>query len=394
MKGQIFEMMGFVILAVAVIVTIVMMRVYLVSSFGKAYISVAERQTIEETRAGVTSLFFMTEEKSGKSMQELIGIASVLGDTKINFGPVVGEVDVAKELEWRMNAMYGRGKWFIRVPYPTIAPDIQIVFVIDTSASLCDDIEELSIGLPNLIERLESIGKKVSATIYLLAGGAPCCNFTIACDKFPESDTLHCMSISRGDCSDVQTDEDWGNGLVCAIKEGPKEGWEEFSVKLGIPISDEVPLGSECLGANYCCANNPNAYRAQYVSLQNGIKSAVDNSVFIFPIKANTCGTICLMQGTTKRTVFTSTQCDCSNLVTSYMTEIATKTGGKMYSLREASDIIEAINDIVESINPKRKPQLEIGTQIPITKNVRAVNAPIAVPSLGVHTVANIYVWA
>lgn len=409
MKGQAFEIMGFLILSVTIIVVVVMMRIYLVGGFYKAFQSIQERHEIERLHAGVNSVFFTTEEKSGKSIQELISMAALKGDSKLNLGSNVGEIDLAKELEWRFDAIYGKGNWNLHVEYPKIAPDIQIVFVVDTSASLCDDIEELSKGLPNLIKNMKTYGeKKVFATIYLLEGGLPCCGFTIACEKFEQSIYLNCMSISRNECKGLSgqvispvsnqpmTEEDWGHGLACAIEEGPKEGWEEFSIKIGIPVSDELPMGSECLGQGYCCANSPGSYRAQYNSLQSGIQKAKDYNVTLFPIKTKPCGNICYNDPDYgKRTVSTELQCACSNLLSQYMDEAAKKTGGKMYELKDSSEIVASVTEIINSVTPKRKPSLEVGTPVPIGKiYVPAVDIPISIPSIGIHTVASVKKWS
>jgi len=401
MKGQVFEIFGFLILAIAILAVIVLMRVNVAGSIGKTFLSITDRQYSEGVRAGINALLFTTEEKTGKSLLELIGISSYTGKNKIDFGKKVGEVDVEKELEWRFDAIYGKGHWQINVPYPNISKDIQIVFVIDTSASLCDDIKNLANNLPDMIEKLRKSGRRVSATIYLLSGGAPCCDYTISCDKFPTKSYLHCTNLARAECKSLQTgegqmqtEEDWGHGLVCAAETGPKEGWQKFSVRVGIPISDELPMGSECNGQNYCCVSNRGAYSAQDDSLQAGIKASIENGMRVFPIKANPCGTICGIYQGGQDTVFTKTQCDCSSLVTDFMNDIADKTNGKMFELSDASDMPRALREIMISAQETRGKTFTLGSPQPALKNIRAVTFLVPLPLPGIYAKAYFYEWA
>jgi len=403
MKGQVFEIMGFLVLAIAILAVIVLVRVNLAGSIGKTFLSIAERQESEGVRAGVNALLYSTEEKTGKSLLELIGVATYVGQTKIDFGKKVGDIDVEKEVQWRFDAIYGKGHWLLDVPYPNVSKDIQIVFVIDTSASLCDDIKSLALNLPDMIEKLRKSGRRVSATIYLLPGGAPCCDYTISCDKFPEKSYLHCTTMSRLECKSAinrvgqyETEEDWGHGMACAAESGPKEGWEKFSVRVGIPISDEITEGSECgsLSSFHCCSSNEAT--EQHKSLEAGITGAISYGVKVFPIKANPCGTICSYQGEPPRqqTDFTQLQCDCSSLVSDFMNEIATKTGGKMYELSSASDMPRALREIMVSNQETAGKTFTVGSDKPALKNIRAVTFLVPLPLPGIYTKAYFYEWS
>jgi hypothetical protein len=404
-KAVMFETMSFLILSIAIIGVIILLRFYLVGGAGRSFGIIIDRHVQEGVQAGANSVLYSTEEGTGRTMLEMIGIASYVGNDTVDFGPVVGKINVRKELEWRFDKIYGKGKWYVKVPYPKIDPDIQVVFVIDTSTSLCDDVEEMAKNLPFLIEDLRKT-RKVSATIYLLLGGASCCRTgthedlgPIACSKFPEKEYLHCSGLNAAVCRKLaggggQREEDYGNGIACAAEIGPKEGWKDFAVKVAIPLSDELPQGSECMGGNTCCANNPGAYQAQHIALENGIKAAQNKSMIVFPMKGNPCGTICSNFGGRVYEQFTQLQCDCSSLVTQFMTEMANATGGKMFDLKDPKDVVNAVKDAITSVTPKREPQLEAGTQPPAGVDLRAVTVPVPVSLAGKYTTAYIYEWS
>ena len=96
-KGIVFEMLGFVILAIAIIGVIIFLRTYLVGPYGRSFITVSERHELEGFKAGANSVLKTTEPRSGKTIEELIGIAAYVGNTTVDFGPgVVGSFKASK----------------------------------------------------------------------------------------------------------------------------------------------------------------------------------------------------------------------------------------------------------------------------------------------------------
>ncbi|PIW40938.1 MAG: hypothetical protein COW21_04525, partial [Candidatus Aenigmarchaeota archaeon CG15_BIG_FIL_POST_REV_8_21_14_020_37_27] len=71
MKGQTLEMLGFLILSVAVIGIIIFMRTYLAGSYGKTLSSLTERQETEGMRSGLNTILQTTDPKTGRKMEEL-----------------------------------------------------------------------------------------------------------------------------------------------------------------------------------------------------------------------------------------------------------------------------------------------------------------------------------
>jgi hypothetical protein len=413
MKGQVFEILSFLILAIAIIGVIILMRIYLIGGFGKTFVNLAERHENEGVRAGVNALLATTEERTGKTELELMGISAYIGNSTIYFGPTIGSIDIKKDLTWRFDAEFGKGHWSIRVPYPDIVPDIQIVMVEDTSSSLCYSIAVLSQKLPQLIEQMRMNGTKVTFTLYMLPGSVQCCNgFTIACvpSQFPEKAYFHCRGIEtiQGECPgiSVHTEEDYGDGLACAIKAGPVEKWKTGSIKIAIGSSDELSIGSECGGSDGCCPPLSN-YQAAINSGNLAINASLEKQVPLYMIQAidwedqarTKCGSVCLYQGSQQITASLgppNPQCACTDLVTEFQQNLANATGGQAYTLSSisAQDVMDKIQDIIRNQKKDRLPVLEVGTQIPPGKNIRAVTIPIPVSLAGVYTTAYIYEWS
>ncbi len=416
MKGQVFETLSFLVLAIAIIGIIILMRIYLVGGFGKTFINLAERQQDQGVSAGVNALLATTEERTGKTQIELIGTSAYVGNTTINFGPTVGFVDVAKDLMWRFDALFGKNHWHIKVPYPDITPDIQIVMVLDSSSSMCYSIPVISQKLPQVVDALRQSGKKVSVTLYMLPGSVQCCNgFVISCSptEFPEKPYFHCRGIEtiQDQCAaklpsggQIQTDEDYGDGLACAIQTGPVEGWKRGSIKIAIGASDELSLGSECGGGLSCCPTL-SAYPPAIQSGQNAVNASLENNVPLYLIqpidfvdKARTqCGSICFYDGSSQYTAtLNDPQCKCTDVVTQYQQGLASATHGQAYTLNDlsAQDIVDKIQNIINNQKQKRIPALDIGAPIPAGVNIRAVTIPIPISLAGVYTNATISEWS
>lgn len=172
------ETLGFVILAITIIGVILFIRTYLAGNYGMTFKTLAERQQTEGLKAGLNSILETTEEKSREKMMELLGIASYSEKTEISFGELIGNVNVSKELEWRMNSIYGEGKWYMKIPTPDIPMQIQMVIIVDTSSSLCDDVNNMKTNLPKMVDELHE-KYDISVYIYLLPGGIPMLGFVV-----------------------------------------------------------------------------------------------------------------------------------------------------------------------------------------------------------------------
>ena len=413
MRGQIFEILGLTVLILAILaILVVVYGNYIGREQTETLKMLGERQEIEGFKAGINSILYTTENNTGKTILELLGIAAYNGDYKIDYGVGAGKVDLKKELEDRFDYIYGKGHWYLRLPFPNITSNIQIVVVSDTSGSMCNQIRILVTDVPKIIDKLRKKGKKAEMTLFLLGSPACCVHengnlvpFHIE-DYVNETKYFHVVTMpdthpnkgyycKRGCYRGGGYDEDWGTGLKCAIEMGPYKtngeyGWNEHAVKIAIPISDELPGGMEPNCPTHGCQRN---------NFENGLKAALENNVTVFGFSGIACGEFYpLRGGECQREDFerdtSYDYCGCSKgVVKRWMREISNKTGGKMYSLTNASYSAAAIEEIITKAQPKRIPYLEAGTLVPRFKTVRAVTIPIPVSVLGKYSELKVYYW-
>ncbi len=370
-KAQVSEATGFVILVITVMFLIIIYRLFIASGSYESLGIISERHESERLKSGVNALFLMSDQKSGTTMLNLVGIAAILHNDLIYFGPTIGDVNVSDELIWRMDALFEKGHWRIIVPFPNETADIQMVIVSDTSGSMKDDIQDVGDNLPKLIRQLKDAGIKVDATVYLLG------TRNIRCSMFP-AEIIRCKSITQLNCDDLldaQTEEDWGNGIACASRMGPDGfGWQQGAARIGIVLSDELSGGSEC-ARNAAC--DVSGCTMQWQSVQNGIKNAIENQVTVFALKANADNVP-----------------QCSNRLFEWMSTLSNATGGSTYNLRNALQTSKAIEDIVgNAIPPDALNRIDVGSAPPERIRIRAYDLLVPTPKPGQFVKAYIYQW-
>lgn len=401
-KGQVAEILNFLILVVVVTIIIIVLKSVVVDDKLTAQGTGQSAQEEASFRSGVNAFMVMTEDQSGKTFLELLGYVGYLENTTIDLGgpknPLV--INVTEEVAKRLDAIYGKGHWNLTLPIPHRS-GIQMFIVIDTSKSMCDDVQDLKEAIPDLMNELKKEDKETTMYIYFLASESVGCYYMksendiirhaeVGCDDLTSADPsrifCHTMKVG-GDC-DIKgdTEEDWGNAIACISEQGvtkeagDKPGWDDFSIRIGIPLSDELPGGSEsCPGPT------------QEESLDNGIKSAKKNKVKIFPLRANPCGIICFDNDEDEccdlsgKTSFPASRkcswgvggcvscnyCECGeDLLPLWMQDIANQTGGAMFDLVDGSPA-EAIIDIALNQSFERGP-IVLGSQIPEGKRIRS----------------------
>jgi len=413
MKGQIFEILGFVILSVSIIVLIVMLRVNAAGPYANSFIQLFDRHNEEALKASILSVMYTTEEKTGKRMDELLGIASNTRSDMIDFGPVVGQINVTEEVEWKYDAIFGKGKWYLKVPFPNVTIPVQVIMVLDTSASLCDDIDVIRRDLPMIIKNITEERKDkiaITSDIFMLPNGQECCGgvkLSEGCKSglFPETDNIHCLDTTILRCQNSPiNEEDWARGIACAAENNPFEELNDTAIRIGILFSDEVTTGDEYLQSN----------QVQIVdlSLKTGIEAAKKNSIPVFPIKTETgkyeCSScdkdtctpnICMMWWNrqwkwSETRLFTSLQCTYDSALSEKMKEMADKTGGKMFELRNSEEATHAIKDAIYYILDRMKTSIEMGSSIPKNKDIKVVTVPIPVSDIGEYTNAYLSYWS
>lgn len=425
-KGQMSEPVAFVLLIVAIMFMIIIMRIFILSDSMQALRISADRSENERLKAGINALFLMSDERYKMSLLDLLGRAASESTEIVYVGNTLDPVNVSHELEWRMDALFGKYNWHITVPFLGKREFItQMVLIADVSGSLCDDLNDLK-RLPNIIENINKKGREVEATLYLL-GKSECSRLgynEIICSDF-ETEHFKCRSFGvdkdkkdkdKKDKDDKSSDvckltgetlEDWGNGIACVSLQGPVGGWADGSIRLGVVISDELPGGSECgcmkwkkyvctiAGKKYTCQDcieddgcascNIGSGTSQDKSLSNGVSIALQNDVRVFGLLANPCGEI-TAPGSGNEFI-----CNCRNVLANYMDYISSKTGGESFALVNATQASDVIEDIIIKSKKDTSDKIDIGSKIP--RRVRIHAYEILVPTARNYTKATAYIW-
>ena len=110
-RGQVSEATAFVILVITVTFLIIIYRIFIASGSYESLGIISERHETERLKSGTNALLLMSDEKSGTTMLNLAGIAALLHNDVIYFGPTIGDVNVSEELTWRMNALFEKNHW-------------------------------------------------------------------------------------------------------------------------------------------------------------------------------------------------------------------------------------------------------------------------------------------
>lgn len=199
-------------------------------------------------------------------------------------------------------------------------PPVELVFIMDTSASMDDEAAALCASLPQIEAALTSAGLDMTATrlsICDLPGGAYACledtvtsllGTAVPGNPPPAVATLGACPGGNEVCS-----EDWG--LAAAVVAGSFP-WQApgTSVRLVIPISDEGPW----------CGNPVNA--TDQLAIDQAIAVATANGVFVSPITGTGSG---------------------ANVI-ALAQQLAAATNGEAFSsAKPSADIAEGIIDLV-----------------------------------------------
>ena len=119
-------------------------------------------------------------------------------------------------------------------------PAAEVVFVLDTSGTMDDELEELCNGITAIQAALDVVNIEISVEILGITEEVDCASDTVVSvyGNIPKDpiDSLPQLLL----CSDdVGNSEDWGaaTAVVAANKQ-----WAEKGIKMIIPISDEAPI--------------------------------------------------------------------------------------------------------------------------------------------------------
>ncbi|MBI4173918.1 MAG: hypothetical protein HY519_04325, partial [Candidatus Aenigmarchaeota archaeon] len=183
---------------------------------------------------------------------------------------------------------------------------------------------------------------------------------------------------------------------------GPTGGWTAGAARVGIVLSDELTVGSECgtSGPNYCTESRCPAGRR---TLEAGIKGAKDNDVKVFPLRAYPCGVIQYPNDPVPRNFSRPGSpeyfiCSCGEgLLVDWMQEMADQTGGSLNKLSDATKVSDSIKDILSSIPPRTEDDITAGTDLKVPreqqKRIFAYEFSVPTPLPGTYTKAYVYKW-
>lgn len=409
MRGQFSETLAFIFLVVFVTLFIVFIRLSTVPTIAGTIQASVDAHETKYLRAGTNVVFFSTETVSGKPLMELMGLAAYIGNSTIDMGRYMGRIDVGYEIAERMDAVFGKGKWYMEADFPELSPEFQLVVVADTSGSMCNDIVDLRDRLPEILQNLKNAGRKAQITVYLLPSPGQCCEgdqeVTISCSGlgFPDTEDFNCETINNPEhlqCDlpmggGIQTSEDWGDALACVAQYGPRGGWREGAIRIGIPLSDELSLGSECCRDGKSCSSGEK-------SLELAITQCNLNNVMAFPLRADPCGVLCTANNgcpcKTTTDMSQSKVCPCGEtILVDWMERLAEETKGEFYRLSDSGNTAEKISDIVTSIEIERISYIQLGTTLTYPraqgKRIRSWDFVFPVSYSGKYTTAHVYSW-
>ena len=191
-----------------------------------------------------------------------------------------------------------------------ICPPVEVVFVMDTSASMSGEAAALCGNISMVEGDLMALG--IEATSHLLgitvtAGGA------FGCLTDNVANLLGSAVPGDGACGPLNQSESWGPATAIVAENFP---WMEGAVRIIVPLSDE----GACNG-NAC--SDPGLDRD---AVENAIALAVANDVFVSPVAGNGSNACTL----------------------TLLEDIALGTGGVSFESTQADlDIAQAIFDLI-----------------------------------------------
>ena len=119
-------------------------------------------------------------------------------------------------------------------------PAAEVVFVLDTSGTMDDELEGLCTGINAIQAALDVVNIQISVEILGITEKVFCAADTVASvyGNIPKNPTENLPQLLQCD-DEVGNSEDWGpaTAVVAANK-----GWAEKGIKMIIPISDEAPI--------------------------------------------------------------------------------------------------------------------------------------------------------
>ena len=202
--------------------------------------------------------------------------------------------------------------------------DVDVIILVDTSASMIDDLDSLCDGLPNTLKSVRESGLSAQARVVGIKDKYTCAQDTA-------------RSLIAG--STVADDEDWGIAIA-ELADG--YAWQPSALRLMIPLSDAGPASGNPV-------NDPGPDRDVTT---RAIRAAVANKVILSPLLASPDP---------------DTSADDRARFEALAQDMASKTGGRVFVSSGPSDLPQAIAQLIAAA---------IETKAGLTAVAAAIPAP------------------
>ncbi len=215
----------------------------------------------------------------------------------------------------------------VAAPTHAQSVDVDVIVLVDTSASMIDDLDSMCRALPDAIQSIRDAGPNVQARVVGVKDRYGCAG-----------DTVRALIPS----SSISAAEDWGQALI-DLSEG--YAWQPGASRLIIPLSDAGPASGDPV-------DDPGPDR-DVATL--AIRAAIANDVILSPLLAQPDP---------------DASPDDRARLEALAQDMASKTGGRVFVSAGPSDLPDAISQLITSAIETPTGLTAIAATIPTPPNL------------------------